>query len=261
MPFARGHAQRYLSPMDNPTPRAALDIGSFHPEAGSPPVEWVVIEGTIDYPAAVALMEDRAERVAGGTAPEAVFLVEHPPLYTSGTSAHADDLLDARRFPVFRSGRGGEFTYHGPGQRVAYVVLDLKRRRQDIRAFVAALEEWVISTLATFQIRGERREDRVGVWVRRPERAPLPDGAMAEDKIAAIGIRVRKWVTFHGISLNVDPDLSHFDGIVPCGIRGYGVTSLLDLGIVVSMPEVDGALRARFDEIFGPSIRAAEAKA
>ncbi|RIY01543.1 lipoyl(octanoyl) transferase LipB [Aureimonas flava] len=240
--------------MDTPTPRAALDIGSFLPRPGSPPVEWVTVDGRIDYPAAVALMEERAGRVAEGEAPEAVFLVEHPPLYTSGTSAQDGDLLDAARFPVFRSGRGGEFTYHGPGQRVAYVVLDLKRRRQDVRAFVAALEEWVISTLADFQIRGERREDRVGVWVQRPDRLAIAGGAPAEDKIAAIGIRVRRWVTFHGISLNVDPELSHFDGIVPCGIRGYGVTSLLDLGIVVSMPEVDALLRARFEAIFGPSV-------
>lgn len=240
--------------MDNPTPRDALDTGSFFARSDSPPVEWIVIDGRIDYPASVALMEDRAALVADGTAPEAVFLVEHPPLYTSGTSAQDGDLLDAARFPVFRSGRGGEFTYHGPGQRVAYVVLDLKRRRQDIRAFVAALEEWVISTLAEFQVRGERREDRVGVWVRRPERPPLPGGEPAEDKIAAIGIRVRKWVTFHGISLNVDPELSHFDGIVPCGIRGYGVTSLLDLGFVVSMPEVDGILRRRFEAIFGATV-------
>lgn len=240
--------------MDLPTPRDALDTGSFFAGPDSPPVEWIVVDGRIDYPAAVDLMEHRAGRVADGTAAEAVFLVEHPPLYTSGTSADEADLLDSARFPVFRSGRGGEFTYHGPGQRVAYVVLDLKRRRQDIRAFVAALEEWVISTLGEFQVRGERREDRVGVWVRRPERPPLPGGEPAEDKIAAIGIRVRKWVTFHGISLNVDPDLSHFDGIVPCGIRGYGVTSLLDLGLVVSMPEVDGILRGRFEAIFGATV-------
>ncbi len=237
--------------MDTPTPRAEIDTGNLLPPPGSPPVEWIVIDGLVDYPDAVAMMEERVAQVSEGIAAEAVFLLEHPPLYTSGTSAEESDLLDHSRFPVFRSGRGGEFTYHGPGQRVAYVVLDLKRRRQDIRAFVAALEDWVIATLADYQVRGERREDRVGVWVRRPERPPLPGGAVAEDKIAAIGIRVRKWVTFHGISLNVDPDLSHFDGIVPCGIRGYGVTSLLDLGLIVSMAEVDGMLRSRFEEVFG----------
>ncbi|WP_279478509.1 lipoyl(octanoyl) transferase LipB [Aureimonas sp. SK2] len=239
--------------MDTPTPRDALDTGRFFPQAGSPPVEWIVIDGTVEYADAVVLMEERVAAVSEGMAPEAVFLLEHPPLYTAGTSAEAGDLLDAGRFPVFRTGRGGEYTYHGPGQRVAYVVLDLKRRRQDVRAFVAALEAWVIATLAEFQIRGERREDRVGVWVRRPERPSLPGGATAEDKIAAIGIRLRKWVTFHGISLNVDPDLTHFDGIVPCGIRGYGVTSLLDLGIVVSMPEVDGVMRREFETVFGPT--------
>ncbi|GGD89633.1 octanoyltransferase [Aureimonas endophytica] len=216
-------------------------------------MEWRIWPGLTDYGQAVEAMEQRVAAIADGALPEAVLLVEHPPLYTAGTSANAEDLVDATRFPVHRTGRGGEYTYHGPGQRVAYVLLDLKRRRQDVRAFVAALEEWLITTLAEFQIRGERREDRVGVWVRRPERPLGFDGATAEDKIAAIGIRVRRWVTFHGISLNVDPELEHFSGIVPCGIRKHGVTSLLDLGIPVTMPEVDMLLRARFEDVFGPT--------
>ncbi len=195
-------------------------------------------------------MEARADAIAAGQAPELVWLVEHPPLYTAGTSAQDSDLVEAR-FPVHRTGRGGQFTYHGPGQRVAYVMLDLKRRNPDVRAFVAALEDWITATLAAFNIRGERREDRVGVWVARPDK-----GAGAEDKIAAIGIRLRRWVTFHGISLNVEPELDHFAGIVPCGISAarYGVTSLVDLGLPVTMPEADGALRAAFEEIFGPTV-------
>jgi lipoyl(octanoyl) transferase len=195
---------------------------------------------------AVAEMEARVAAIAAGTAPERVWLVEHPPLYTAGTSARNEDLIDPSRFPVFRSGRGGQYTYHGPGQRVAYVMLDLNRRRPDLRAYVSALEAWIIATLGAFNVRGERREDRVGVWVRRPEK-----GEGVEDKIAAIGIRVRRWVSFHGISLNVEPDLSHFTGIVPCGISGHGVTSLVDLGQIVTLPEVDMALRASFEAIFG----------
>jgi lipoyl(octanoyl) transferase len=187
--------------------------------------------------------------IAQGRAAERVWLVEHPPLYTAGTSAHDEDLVEPDRFPVYRSGRGGQFTYHGPGQRVAYVMLDLDRRTADLRRYVAALEAWLIATLAEFNVRGERREDRVGVWVRRPDK-----GETSEDKIAAIGIRVRRWVTFHGISLNVEPDLSHFSGIVPCGVRQHGVTSLVDLGIPVSMPEVDAMLRKTFEPIFGPSV-------
>jgi lipoyl(octanoyl) transferase len=213
---------------------------------GNPPVEWVITEGHVDYQQAVAEMEARVAAIANGDAPERVWLLEHPPLYTAGTSALDEDLIEPSRFPVFRSGRGGQFTYHGPGQRVAYVMLDLNRRTPDLRRFVAALEAWLIGTLAAFNIRGERREDRVGVWVRRPD-----NGDHAEDKIAAIGIRVRHWVTFHGISLNVEPDLSHFSGIVPCGVRGQGVTSLVDLGIPVTMPEADTALRAAFEEVFG----------
>ncbi|MCU0791016.1 MAG: lipoyl(octanoyl) transferase LipB, partial [Nitratireductor sp.] len=174
------------------------------------------------------------------------------PLYTAGTSARAEDLLEPGRFPVFRTGRGGEYTYHGPGQRVAYVMLDLKRRSEDVRAFVGALEDWIIATLAQFNIRGERRCGRVGVWVTRPEKPPLADGTPREDKIAAIGIRIRRWVTFHGIAINVEPDLAHFSGIVPCGVTGHGVTSLVDLGLPVTMDDLDAALKRSFVEVFGP---------
>ncbi len=231
---------------------------AFRPHDGSPPVEWRISDGLVPYEEAVAAMEERVARIAEGSAPELVWLLEHPPLYTAGTSADPADLVEPDRFPVFATGRGGEYTYHGPGQRVAYVMLDLSRRRQDLRLFVAALEEWVIATLWAHHVRGERREDRVGVWVRRPEKADVAPGKPAEDKIAAIGIRVRKWVTFHGISLNVEPDLSHFGGIVPCGIRGYGVTSLVDLGLPVTLPDVDVVLRREFEAIFGPTVRAAE---
>lgn len=223
----------------------------FWPAAGSPAVEWVVAEGLVGYDEAVAEMEHRAGLIADGLAPERVWLLEHPPLYTAGTSAKDEDLIAPERFPVHRSGRGGQYTYHGPGQRVAYVMLDLKRREPDLRRFVAALEAWLIGTLDAFNVRAERREDRVGVWVRRPEKAPD-----AEDKIAAIGIRVRRWVSFHGISLNVEPDLAHFDGIVPCGVTRHGVTSLVDLGLPVAMADVDVALRVAFERIFGPSVAA-----
>lgn len=226
----------------------------FLSSAGSPPVEWVVAEGLVGYDDAVAEMEMRAGLIADGLARERVWLVEHPPLYTAGTSARDEDLIAPERFPVHRSGRGGQFTYHGPGQRVAYVMLDLKRREPDLRRFVAALESWLIATLDGFNIRGERREHRVGVWVRRPEKAAGPSGAPAEDKIAAIGIRVRRWVSFHGISLNVEPDLSHFDGIVPCGVSEHGVSSLVDLGLPLTMADVDAELRAQFERIFGPTI-------
>lgn len=224
------------------------------PAPGSPPVGWRVSEGLTPYPEALAFMEARAAAIANGTADELAWLVEHPPLYTAGTSADAADLLEPGRFPVFDAGRGGEYTYHGPGQRVVYVMLDLKRRRQDVRAYVAALEEVIINTLDKMNIRGERREDRVGVWVRRPERPTLPDGTMAEDKIAALGIRLRKWVSFHGLSINVEPDLTHFGGIVPCGISAYGVTSLVDLGHLVTMEDVDVLLRQSFEEVFGPTV-------
>ena len=230
---------------------------TFLPLPGSAPAEWRVEPGLTGYLEAVAFMEERAAAIRDGSATELVWLVEHPPLYTAGTSAKIADLVDADRFPVFPSSRGGEYTYHGPGQRVAYVMLDLKRRREDVRAFVAALEAWIIRTLAAFNVRGERREDRVGVWVVRPDRPPLPDGSMAEDKIAAIGIRLRRWVSFHGISINVEPDLTHFSGIVPCGIAAHGVTSLVDLGLPVTLDDLDVALKAAFAEVFGASQPAA----
>jgi lipoyl(octanoyl) transferase len=232
-------------------PRAALATG-FLPAAAGAPVEWTLAGGLVGYADAVAAMEARADAIAAGTAAECVWLVEHPPLYTAGTSSKPADLVDPK-FPVHATGRGGQYTYHGPGQRVAYVMLDLGRRRRDLRAFVAALEDWVIGTLAGFNVTGERREDRVGVWVRRPDKAPAPDGRMAEDKIAAIGIRVRRWVTYHGISLNVEPALADFSGIVPCGIAAphLGVTSLVDLGHTVTMADVDAVLRREFERIFG----------
>ncbi|MFA6265827.1 MAG: lipoyl(octanoyl) transferase LipB [Pseudolabrys sp.] len=221
------------------------------PPPGLAPVEWRISEGLTPYPQAIAFMEARAEAIARGEAPELVWLVEHPPLYTAGTSANRADVLDAR-FPVFDSGRGGQMTYHGPGQRVGYVMIDLKRRGPDVRRFVATLEEWMIRALASFNVRGERREDRIGVWVKRPDKG---DGF--EDKIGALGIRVRKWVTLHGVSLNVEPDLSHFGGIVPCGVsvQRYGVTSLADLGHMVTMPEFDIALRVSFESLFGATAQ------
>ncbi|MBB4301562.1 lipoyl(octanoyl) transferase [Rhodobium orientis] len=215
--------------------------------AGAPPVEWAVTDAPVSYPDAIAAMEARVAEIAEGTAPERVWLLEHPPLYTAGTSAIDTDLLTPERFPVYRTGRGGQFTYHGPGQRIAYVMLDLKRRRQDVRAYIEALEEWIIRTLWRFHIRGERRDDRVGVWVRRPDKGPD-----AEDKIAAIGVRVRRWTTFHGIAINVDPVLEHFSGIVPCGVTDHGVTSLVDLGLPVTLSDLDIALKAEFAPLFGP---------
>ncbi len=216
------------------------------PHTSSPPVDWLISDHLVPYEAALQWMDARVAAIYARTANECVWLLEHPPLYTAGTSARMDDLLDNKGFPVLQTGRGGQLTYHGPGQRVAYVMLDLTRRKPDVRAFVAALEDWLIGTLNDFHIRGERREDRVGVWVRRPDL-----GVMREDKIAAIGIRLRRWVTLHGISLNVGPDLSHFDGIVPCGIREHGVTSLVDLGLLLSLPEVDSVLRTQFEAQFG----------
>jgi lipoyl(octanoyl) transferase len=226
---------------------------SMLPLAGSRPVRWRISDGLVPYQEAVDIMEKEVAEIAEG-GDELVWLLEHPPLYTAGTSANARDLVQPDRFPVFATGRGGEYTYHGPGQRVAYVMLDLKRRRQDVRAFVAALEEVIIRTLSEMNVRGERREDRVGVWVCRPDRPPLPDGTVAEDKIAALGIRLRKWVTFHGLSINVEPDLDHFGGIVPCGISVYGVTSLVDLGLPVMMADVDIRLRQAFETIFGETV-------
>jgi len=213
-------------------------------------VEWLISDGLTDYPDAIQTMENRVAGILSGGMDEQVWLLEHPPLYTAGTSANDADLLDHNRFPVFEARRGGEYTYHGPGQRVAYTMLDLNQREKDVRKYVNLLEEWVIQTLAQFGVKGERREGRVGVWVVRPDRPPLPDGSPAEDKIAAIGVRIRRWVTFHGISINVEPDLEHFGGIVPCGINDYGVTSLVDLGIPATMNDVDIALRTTFSRVF-----------
>lgn len=211
------------------------------------PVRWAVSTGYVDYEPAVAAMEARVAAIAAGEAEEAVWLLEHPPLYTAGVSAKDDDLLAPDRFPVHQTGRGGQFTYHGPGQRVAYVMLDLNRRGKDVRAFVHGLEDWIIGALDQFGVEAGMREGRVGVWVERKGA-----GWSREDKIAAIGVKVRKWVSFHGISLNVEPDLDHFGGIVPCGITEHGVTSLVDLGVLATMDEADGALKASFQRVFGP---------
>jgi lipoyl(octanoyl) transferase len=229
--------------------RQNLDLTTFAGAAGGAAVEWRISDAPVPYPEAVAAMEARVDAIAAHQAPELVWLLQHPPLYTSGTSGRDSDLL-APRFPLFATGRGGQLTYHGPGQLVAYAMLDLKRRQPDVRAYVAGLEEWIIRTLAAFNIRGERREDRVGVWVSRPDKGPGH-----EDKIAAIGVRLRRWVTFHGISINVEPDLAHFDAIVPCGIVDprYGVTSLADLGQLATIADVQLALRQAFAEVFGAS--------
>ena len=230
--------------------RNELNVG-LNPAPGLAPVEWRVSEGPVAFEDALAVMAARAAAIAAGAEGELVWLIEHPPLYTAGTSAKPAELIEAR-FPVFATGRGGGFTYHGPGQRVAYAMLDLKRRGPDVRRYVATLEEWIIRTLAAFNIRGERREDRIGVWVRRPDL-----GTDREDKIAAIGIRVQRWVSLHGIALNVDCDLSHFSSIVPCGVsdQRYGVTSLADLGLRVTMADVDVTLRREFEGLFGPTAR------
>jgi lipoyl(octanoyl) transferase len=213
-------------------------------------VGWQHWDGPVPYETALAAMEARVAAIAAGTAPEAVWLLEHPPLYTAGASARPEDLTDPHRFPVHQVRRGGQYTYHGPGQRVVYTMLDLNTRGRDVRQLVCALENWVIATLAEFGVRGERRAGRVGVWVVRPDRPPNPDGTPAEDKIAAIGVKLRKWVSFHGLSINLDPDLDHFSGIVPCGIRGHGVTSLVDLGLPVSMADLDAALARTFPRHF-----------
>jgi lipoyl(octanoyl) transferase len=227
--------------------RQSLDLTTFALVPGGGEVEWRISAAPVPYPEAVTEMESRAADIADQRAAELVWLLEHPPLYTSGTSGKEGDLLDPR-FPLFTTGRGGQLTYHGPGQRVAYVMLDLKRRRPDVRAYVAGLEEWIMRTLDAFNVRGERREDRVGVWVRRPDK-----GADYEDKIAAIGVRLRRWVSFHGIAINVEPELSHFSAIVPCGVVDprYGVTSLVDLGLPVTMEDLDVALRRAFEDVFG----------
>jgi lipoyl(octanoyl) transferase len=228
--------------------RNELNFGLPAP-AGAAPVAWRIGDSLVPYDSAVAEMEARAAAIADGCVSELVWLLEHPPLYTAGTSAKANELIDAR-FPVFQTGRGGQMTYHGPGQRVAYVMLDLKRRGPDVRRFVATLEQWIIRTLAAFNVRGERREDRIGVWVRRPQQ-----GEGREDKIAALGIRVQRWVTLHGIAINLDPQLGDFSGIVPCGVsdRRYGVTSLADLGLTATLADLDLALRREFEALFGPT--------
>ncbi|MGE0053912.1 MAG: lipoyl(octanoyl) transferase LipB [Hyphomicrobium sp.] len=226
------------------TPRAPAS-----PEATTGVIGWAISDRPVPYPEALATMNARADAIRRNEASELVWLLEHPPLYTAGTSAQPADLLEPDRFPVFETGRGGQFTYHGPGQRVAYIMLDMKRRGGDVRGLVADLERWVIEALAAFNVKGERREGRVGIWVRRPEK-----GADREDKIAAIGLRVSRWVTTHGISFNVEPDLSHYAGIVPCGIQDHGVTSLADLGLPVAMTDADIALRAAFEKVFGPVV-------
>lgn len=226
------------------TPRAALSV---RPAVSGEPPQWLISDAPVPYEEALAAMDARAQAIAAGEAAELVWLLTHPPLYTAGTSAKGGDLID-QRFPVYETGRGGQYTYHGPGQRIAYVMLDLKRRNPDLRAYVAALEDWIIATLAEFNVRGERREDRVGVWVKRPDKG---DGY--EDKIAAIGVRVKRWVTLHGLAINVEPDLTHFSGIVPCGVseQRYGVTSLVDLGHPVTLGDVDVALKRCFTQVFG----------
>lgn len=213
-------------------------------------MEWITAPGLTEYRMAEVWMEDRVAQIAAGTAPECIWLVEHPPLYTAGTSAKREDLTDPDRFAVFDTKRGGQYTYHGPGQRVAYTMLDVGKRGRDVRLFVQQLEAWVIAALSEFNVDGHIREGRVGVWVERPDKPLMADGTLAEDKIAAIGIRLRKWISFHGLSINVEPDLDHFSGIVPCGITQHGVTSLVDLGLPVSMDDVDVALRRSFDQVF-----------
>ena len=215
--------------------------------------EWRISDRPVPYAEALAEMDERVAAIRAGCAAELIWLLEHPPIYTAGTSARPQDLLQPVRFPVHVAGRGGQYTYHGPGQRVAYVMLDLRARRQDVRRFVSDLEEWTIRSLARFGVTAERREGRVGVWVTRPDKPRLFDGSAAEDKIAAIGVRIRHWVSFHGLSINVEPDLSHYAGIVPCGIADHGVTSLVDLGLPVTMADLDATLAATFDEVFGTS--------
>jgi lipoyl(octanoyl) transferase len=228
---------------------ARLDAGRVPGQTGRM-VEWITAQGLTNYDDAVAFMEARVAAIHEGQAEELIWLVEHPPLYTAGTSARDGDLLDAR-FPVHVAGRGGQYTYHGPGQRIVYVMLDLNRRGCDVRAFVARLEAWVIAALSDFGVTGVIRDGRVGVWVSRPDKPPLPDGSPRDDKIAAIGVKLRRWVSFHGIAINVEPDLSHYSGIVPCGISGHGVTSLVDLGLPVGLADMDLALRRNFDTVFG----------
>ncbi len=214
-------------------------------------VEWQTSERLVDYDDALAAMDARVADIREGGAAEAIWFLEHSPLYTAGTSARPGDLTDPDRFPVYKSQRGGQYTYHGPGQRVVYAMLDLNTRQRDVRRFVGAMEDWIIATLAEFGVAGGRRARRVGVWVARPDKPSLPDGSPRDDKIAAIGVRIRKWVTFHGLSINLEPDLSHYDGIVPCGVTGHGVTSLVDLGLPVTMDDLDLALRRTFEGTLG----------
>lgn len=214
-------------------------------------VDWLTSSGLVPYETALAEMEARVAAIADRRADEAVWLLEHPPLYTAGTSARPEDITNPFGLPVFEARRGGQYTYHGPGQRVVYTMLDLTRRGRDVGCFVRDLERWVIAALAEFNVAGEVRKGRVGVWVQRPDKPPLPDGSPREDKIAAIGIRLRRWVSFHGLSVNVEPDLAHFGGIVPCGIRDHGVTSLVDLGLPVTMADLDTALKKTFGQVFG----------
>ena len=225
------------------------------PQRATLPVEWTTLPGLSPYLETLAAMEARVAAIAAGQAAEAIWLLEHPPLYTAGTSARPADLTDPDRFPVFQAGRGGQYTYHGPGQRVIYTLLDVGQRGQDVRCFVRQLEAWVIAALAEFNVTGLIRPGRVGVWVERPDR-PRPDGTPSEDKIAAIGIKLRRWISFHGISINVEPDLGHFAGIVPCGIREHGVTSLVDLGLPVTLADLDAALMATFAQVFGAGLSA-----
>jgi|TARA_R110000850_G_scaffold47903_19_gene119335 lipoyl(octanoyl) transferase len=212
--------------------------------------DWITSDAPVPYPDALTAMQDRVASIRNGTANEAIWLLEHPALYTAGTSARPADLTDPARFPVYEARRGGQYTYHGPGQRVVYTMLDVGARGRDVRAFVQTLETWVIAALAEFGLTGHIREGRVGVWIERPDKPPLPDGTPREDKIAAIGIRLSKWVSFHGLSINVEPNLSHFDGIVPCGITGHGITSLVDLGLPVTMDDLDAALKRTFGHAF-----------
>jgi len=213
--------------------------------------DWIITPGLTPYPVALARMEQIATGIRAGSERETIWLLEHPPLYTAGTSARREDLIAPDRFPVYEARRGGQYTYHGPGQRVAYVMLDVAARGRDVRRFVHDIEAWVIAALAEFNVTGHVRDGRVGVWVERPEKPRAPDGTLREDKVAAIGIRLRQWVSFHGLSINVEPDLGHFDGIIPCGIRDHGVTSLVDLGLPVSMDDVDVALKRSFAGVFG----------
>ncbi len=243
---------RAEKPMNAATDKAAKRAPAAVTGHSRAAVDWRISDRPVAYPDAVAFMERRVEEIFQGAEPEMVWLLEHPPLYTAGTSADDAELLDPGRFLVYRTGRGGRYTYHGPGQRVAYVMLDLRKRDNDVRRFVRDLEQWVIRALARFNVVAERRDDRVGIWVRRG----APDNPISrDDKIAAIGVRVRRWVTYHGVAINVEPDLAHFAGIVPCGIEGHGVTSLLDLGITATMPELDSALMATFAEVFGAPVR------